>query len=255
MKISISKNSWFSLAGIVVILLSWELAARAIGSSNILPGPFFTLETLLSLLDDQTFYKSLGLTILRGLLGFVIALALGLTIGIISGLNPKIEAFFSPLLVTIRSTPVISIILLAIIWLRVENVPVFIGILTMFPILSTNLTAGIKEVDKGLLQMAAIYKIKLSRVFRDIYIPSIAPFTFSALLTAVGFGWRAVIIGEVLSQPRYGIGSMMQDAQSYLLVAELISWTLVAVFIGYIFEKQNAGDNATTFKYIILISR
>ena len=176
----------------------------------------------MSLLDDQTFYKSLGLTILRGLLGFVIALALGLTIGGISGLNPKIEAFFSPLLVTIRSTPVISIILLAIIWLRVENVPVFIGILTMFPILSTNLTAGIKEV---------------SRVFRDIYIPSIAPFTFSALLTAVGFGWRAVIIGEVLSQPRYGIGSMMQDAQSYLLVAELISWTLVAVFIGYIFEK------------------
>lgn len=238
MKISFSKNSWFGLAGILVILIAWEMAARGIGSTNILPGPVFTLQTLLSFLADKSFYVSLGLTILRGLVGFAIALLLSLLIGIPSGLNPKIESFFSPFLVTSRSTPVISIILLAIIWLRVERVPVFIGILTMFPILTTNLSAGIKEVDQGLLQMAYIYKIRRPRIFKDIYLPSIAPFVFSGLLTAAGFGWRAVIIGEVLSQPRYGIGSMMQDAQSYLLVAELISWTLVAVLIGFIFEKS-----------------
>ena len=114
MKISFSKNSWFSLAGIVVILLAWELAARGIGSRNILPGPVYTLETLLSFLGEKSFYSSLGLTISRGLIGFSIALVLSLLIGIPSGLNPKIESFFSPFLVTIRSTPVISIILLAI---------------------------------------------------------------------------------------------------------------------------------------------
>ncbi len=238
MKLSFSKNSWFGLAGVLLLILIWEISARAVGSRNILPCPGFTFKTLLGLISEALFYKSLFITLLRGLLGFVLAFIFSLIIGIPSGLNKKVESFFSPFLVTIRSTPVISIILLAIIWLRVENVPVFIGFLTMFPILTTSLSAGIKEVDRGLLEMSKIYRVKTWRLFSDIYIPSLFPFLFSGLLTAVGFGWRAVIIGEVLSQPKYGIGSMMQDAQSYLLVAELISWTLVAVLIGYIFEKS-----------------
>jgi NitT/TauT family transport system permease protein len=238
MKISFTRNNWFSVAGILILLLSWELIARGVDSRNILPGPVFTLKTLFTLVGEPSFYNSLGLTLFRGIVGFLIALMLSLLVGIPSGLNPRIEAFLSPFLVTIRSTPVISIILLAIIWLRVEKVPVFIGFLTMFPILTTNLTAGIREVDKGLLQMAQIYNVRSLRIFSDIYFPSITPFLTSGLLTAIGFGWRAVIIGEVLSQPRYGIGSMMQDAQSYLLVAELISWTLVAVIIGFIFERS-----------------
>ncbi len=250
MKISFSKNNWFAIAGIIIMILIWEILSRNLGSRNILPGPWFTLNTLISLLGEASFYKSLGATLLRGLIGFLLAIIVSLLIGIPSGLNKKAEAFFSPFLVTIRSTPVISIILLAIIWLRVEKVPVFIGFITMFPILSTNLSAGIKEVDKGLLEMAQIYKVKTWRIFSDIYLPSISPFLFSGLLTSVGFGWRAVIIGEVLSQPKYGIGSMMQDAQSYLLVAELISWTLVAVVIGFIFEKSltSIGEKTTKWK-------
>lgn len=250
MKISFSRNSWFGLAGIIILILAWEIIARNIGSRNILPGPWYTFETLASLLLQSSFYKSLAITLLRGLLGFILALIMSLIIGIPSGLSSRFESFFSPLLVTIRSTPVISVILLAIIWLRVENVPVFIGFLTMFPILATNLTAGIKEVDKGLLEMADIYRIRKRRILSDIYFPSLSPFIFSGLLTAIGFGWRAVIIGEVLSQPRFGIGSMMQDAQSYLLVAELISWTLVAVFIGFVFEKSvaAAGRKITDWK-------
>ena len=238
MKLSFSKNNWFGLAGVFLLILIWEITARAVGSRNILPGPGFTFETLLGLISEASFYKSLFITLLRGLLGFFLAFITSLLIGIPSGLNKKVESFFSPFLVTIRSTPVISIILLAIIWLRVENVPVFIGFLTMFPILTTSLSAGIKEVDKGLLEMSKIYRVKTWRIFSEVYIPSLFPFLFSGLLTAIGFGWRAVIIGEVLSQPKFGIGSMMQDAQSYLLVAELISWTLVAVLIGYIFEKS-----------------
>lgn len=70
-----------------------------------------------------------------------------------------------------------------------------------------------------------------------MYLPGISPYIYSALITATGFGWRAIIIGEVLSQPRYGIGSMMQQAQSYLLVAEVIGWTLIAVLIGFLFEQ------------------
>ena len=93
MKISISKNSWYTIAGILVILAAWELLSRVIGSKNILPGPVFTAETLVSFLGDKSFYNSLGLTVTRGLAGFLIAIILSLLTGIPSGLNSRIESF------------------------------------------------------------------------------------------------------------------------------------------------------------------
>ncbi len=237
MKISFTRNSLITSLAILLILFLWEFASRSMGSSQLLPGSADTLKTFFGLITKEEFLPSLGSTIIRGLMGFGIALLASLLVGIPSGLSPSIDAFFSPFLVIIRSTPVISIILLALIWLRVEQVPVFIGFLTMFPILTTNLIEGMRSVDKGLISMASVYQIKKTRIISEIYLPGTAPFLYSALLTASGFGWRAIIIGEVLSQPRFGIGSMMQQAQSYLMVAEVISWTLVAVIIGFLFEQ------------------
>ena len=53
----------------------------------------------------------------------------------------------------------------------------------------------------------------------------------------MGIGWRAIIIGEVLSQPKYGIGTYMQSAQTFLNVEAVIAWTVIAVLISYGFEK------------------
>ena len=236
MKALFTRNNSITALSILIILVIWELLARSMNSSAILPGPWLSFRTFLSFWYDASFYQALGSTLIRGLMGFALAFLVSLLVGIPSGLSPAIEAFFAPILVIIRSTPVISIILLALIWFKVEHVPVFISFLTMFPILTTNLTEGIKAVDKGIITMAQVYNVKNIRIIREIYLPGLLPFIFSGLITAVGFGWRAIIIGGVLSQPRFGIGTGMQKAQSYLLVADLIAWTLVAVLIGFIFE-------------------
>ena len=236
MKNSSTNINLVSIAGILILLVGWELAARSFGSEHILPGPLLSARSLINIVTGDGFFLALLATLGRGLTGFLIALFLGLVIGLISGMVPLVEAGFRPALVTIRSTPVISIILLALIWFRVDQVPVFIGFLTMFPIIATNITKGINYTDRGLMEMARLYQVRKARIIREIYLPSTVPYLFSAITTAVGFGWRAIIIGEVLSQPRYGIGTMMQNAQSYLLVAELIAWTVIAIVVGFLFE-------------------
>jgi len=115
-------------------------------------------------------------------------------------------------------------------------VPIFIAFLTMFPFICTNVIDGIRNVDKELVQMAKTYRISHSRIVREVYLPAITPFVFSGASSAMGFGWRAIIIGEVLSQPQFGIGTFMQSAQTFLLVNEVIAWTVIAVIISYIFE-------------------
>lgn len=238
MKTSLFSTKAATLAAIAVILLLWQLAAVLLDSAQLLPTPVDTFRILADMLVQRTFWMAVGQTVIRGLLGFLLAALASALIGIPSGLYPLANAFFSPFLAIIRSTPVISVILLALIWFRVEQVPVFIGFLTMFPILTTNLTQGIQALDKTYVSLAKVYRIRFWDTLTGIYLPGVSPFIFSALVTATGFGWRAIIIGEVLSQPRYGIGSLMQQAQSYLLVGEVIGWTVVAVAISYFFEKM-----------------
>ncbi len=131
----------------------------------------------------------------------------------------------------------IALILLALIWLNPSLVPVFIALLTMFPFICTNVIDGIKSVDTDLVEMATFYKIGKYRIIRELYIPAILPFIISGVSSAIGIGWRAIITGEVLSQPEYGIGTLMQTAQTFLNVDAVIAWTIVAVIISYGFEK------------------
>jgi len=236
MKHFITKNRLISFAGILFLLLVWKIASILTGSEQIVPSPEETLVAIGHVFAQTGFWSSLGITIGRGIAGFVISLALALLTGIPAGLNKSFFLFINPLLVTIRSTPVISLILLAIIWLGNEQVPVFIAILTMYPVITINVIEGIRNVDTELVEMGEIYRVKQSAIVKDIYLPSLVPFLTSGISNALGFGWRAIIIGEVLSQPRFGIGTMMQNARIFLQVSELIAWTVIAIAISYLFE-------------------
>jgi NitT/TauT family transport system permease protein len=225
-----------SIIAILFLLGVWKLISLWAGSGQIVPSPEHTFLSVIEIVTRTDFFPSVLSTIYRGLLGFLIAMALAFLLGVPAGMSRGIFIFLNPLLVAIRSTPVISLILLIIIWAGSELVPVFIAVLTMFPIICINIIEGIRHVDKSLIEMGHVYKVSRYRILAGISIPSILPFLTGGISNALGFGWRAIIIGEVLAQPYMGIGTRMQDAQIFLMVSELIAWTLVAILISYLFE-------------------
>ncbi|NLN31310.1 MAG: ABC transporter permease [Bacteroidales bacterium] len=237
MKISITKKQYLGFASVAVMLILWQLLAVYFDSDVIVPSPGKTLMTAAGLFTDPDFIMVVGTTIIRGLAGFAISALLGMLLGIVAGMSSGFNAFLQPILVTVRSVPVIALILLALIWFTPGSVPVFIALLTMFPFICTNVIDGIRSVDPDIIVMAKFYRISRRRIVSEVYIPAIMPFIISGASSAMGIGWRAIIIGEVLSQPRYGIGTMMQTEQTFLNVDAVIAWTLLAVFISYGFEK------------------
>jgi NitT/TauT family transport system permease protein len=236
MKISITKNKIITALSVLFLIGLWKAGSMIVSSELILPSPEKTAIAVGKLFINEEFIRIVGATILRGLIGFFISFLLALILGIAAGINDSFYAFLQPILVTIRSTPVISFILLALIWFDVSQVPVFIALLTMFPFICTNIIDGIRNVNHKLLVLAKVYRVKTRNIIRDIYLPAISPFIFSGISSAMGFGWRAIIIGEVLSQPRYGIGTFMQNAQTYLLVDKVIAWTIIAILLSYLFD-------------------
>lgn len=237
MKNLFTKYRLISFASVFVMLIGWKFLSICFKSALIVPSPEETFIAVIKLIFGSWFLKVAGATILRGIAGFAVSAVLGLGVGILAGISAGFNAFLNPILVTIRSTPVIALILLALIWFSPGSVPVFIAMLTMFPFICTNVVDGIRSVDRGLVEMARFYRVGNGRIVREVYLPAITPFIISGASSAMGIGWRAIIIGEVLSQPTYGIGTKMQAAQTFLNVEVVIAWTVIAVIISYGFEK------------------
>lgn len=237
MKNSITKYQVISIISVAIMLLLWKITALWFDSSLIVPHPEEAILRAIKLISDKEFALIAGSTILRALFGFFISFVLGLVTGIFAGTSPGFDAFIKPIIVTFRSLPVISLILLALIWFNSGTVPIFIAFLTMFPFICTNVAEGVKSVDSNLVIMAKLYRTSWKKIIYELYIPAIMPFIISGVSSSMGIGWRAIIIGEVLSQPRYGIGTKMQAAQIFLNVDAVIAWTLIAVLISFGFEK------------------
>ncbi|AZV57591.1 ABC transporter permease subunit [Clostridium sp. AWRP] len=239
MKISITVETKIikKLSILIFWMLIWELCSLFMNNSLLLPSPFEVLKTLIILMGKNYFWESVFNSILRVIIGILLSIAIGIITGVIAGMNKFIEELLEPLVVTVKSTPVISIIIIALVWFNSSNVVIFTAILICFPIIYTNVIEGIKSVDKYLIQMASVYNVKQKYVIKDIYLPSIKNYIISGIFMCLGIGWKVSVASEVLSTPNYSIGLNLLNAKTTLETSELFAWTIVIVILSFIFEK------------------
>ena len=228
------KMIWFSIVCLVGI---WQMVSGLISSEIIFPSPFSVFKGLGLIVREEYFWISVLSTVKRGLLGILISLFSGCALGIFAGLKKGGRVFLSPYVSLIRTTPVVVLILIALIWMADDFVPVFVSFLISFPIIYTNTVQGIIQVDKSLVDMAKVYGVGKGRILKEIYLPSISAFLTAGVSTAMGIGWKAVIAAEILSQPKYSIGTRLIEAKIYLEIDRVFAWALVAVALSFIFDN------------------
>ncbi len=226
------KNRWAAFAAVGILLVVWQLGSLAFGSPIILPSPAETLAALSGLLGSMGFWEAVGATLLRGLAGFLLSALLGMAVGGLAGYSRLARSFVSPFLTVMRSTPVMSVILLALIWFHTDEVPVFVGLLMGFPIVCGNVIEGVHAVDRRLLEMAKAYRVPGPRIVTGIHLPSVFPYLIAGASTALGITWKVVVAAEVLAQPVHAIGSGLALARYRLDTAEVFAWTLVAILLS-----------------------
>ncbi len=250
-KINKKKDYLILFAAIFLILIIWKIISLIINSEIILPSPENTFISLIEVAGQDDFLAAVFHSITRGLIGFTISFLSGIVLGIATGFSNILYRLMEPALVIVKSIPLISIILIALIWFNSENVPVFASFLVSFPIVYTNVAEGVKNIDKKTLEMAKSYKISRTRILTEIYIPGIMPFIIASAVSSVGIGWKAVIAAEVLSNPLKAIGTDMQLSKIYLETDKVIAWTIIAILISYFFESiiKAAGKKTVKWKY------
>ena len=218
-------------------LILWECVSLSVGSELIFPGPVRTLAALIGLLGTSEFYTSVGWTMLRVFGGVFLSVGLGIVFGILSGFYEPVRTILAPAVSTVRSLPVVSVIILLNLWLKSGVVPLAVTFFVCFPITWTNVTDGILSTDPLLVEMADLYRVPAGRRLRDLYFPALRPYLNASLMNAVGMGWKSTVTAEVLAAARPSAGMNLYYAKLYLNTPELFAWTVALILCSMIVEK------------------
>ena len=218
-------------------LVIWQLAAVVIHNRILLAGPIETVSTLALLSQTSAFWQSVSESTGRILAGFCIGTILGILAAYLAYKKPAAEHFLKPLVVTLKSVPVASFVILLLIWFGSRGISVPIVAMVVFPILYLNILEGLKSTDRKLLEMAGVFRMPVTRQIRYIFFPQLLPFLKGAVKLAIGMSFKSGIAAEVIGQPMNTIGNGLYQAKIYLETGELFAWTIVVVLISFICEK------------------
>lgn len=225
------------LGAVAVWLLLWQLASMAVGLPLLLPSPLAVLLRLGQLCTGADFWLTVASSLLRILLGFLLGVLFGTALAGLCWRFRLIDALARPLLGVLKSTPVASFIILALVWVKTTWLATVISFIMVLPLIYANVREGIDSANRQLLEMAQVFRLSRRKTFRYCYLPAILPFFLSAISSALGFAWKSGIAAEVLGRPARAIGSQIYDSKIYLETPDLFAWTLVVILLSVLLER------------------
>lgn len=239
MKIStlLRSNRVQKWAAVLSAILVWQLAATLVGTSVILSSPIEVGKRLFELVFEADFWATV-LQSFSGIVGgFLGGFILGTFLAFLAGRFGFVKTMLFPYMLTIKSVPVVSFIILAFWVLSSDALAYAIAFLMVLPVVYTNVLEGVESIDGSLLEMAKVFKIPYLKRFFFIILPSVKPFVLSAASVSAGLAWKSGVAAEVICNPLGSIGERLYYAKVHLETADLFAWTLVIVFLSILFEK------------------
>ncbi len=228
---------YISLLAIVLWLLLWQVASRVINSDILIASPIQVVITLMKLIFEKNFWLSIASSFSKISIGFVLAVVTGVFLSLGAYYSVFLKEFFTVGMRVIKSIPVASFVILALLWVRAANLSILISFLMVLPIIYTNVLKGVESTDQELLEMAEVFQMSGPRRLRYIYLPAVMPYFVSACSVGLGFCWKSGIAAEVIGLPNNSIGEQLYEAKLYLMTKEMFAWTVVIIGISIIFEK------------------
>ena len=225
------------LLAVIFALCLWQLAAMTIDSRILLVSPVEVAVRLTTIWQTEGFWTSIWFSFYHIAGGFFLALFLGIVLAALAGRFRRIETLLWPFLVTIKTVPVASFVVICLIWLSAEKLSVFISFLIVLPVVYGNVLEGIKSEDKLMLEVGTVFRMPLLRRLLYIHLPQLKPFIMSACATALGMAWKAGVAAEIIGTPDGSIGKQLFYSKIYLDTDDLLCWTVIIVIVSVLFEK------------------
>lgn len=191
---------------VVLIIIIWQLYALHIDNIYILPGPNIVFKTFIELLMNKNTYITVMTTFLRLIIALIISVIFGIILGILSGNYSDIDDFLHPIVSTLRSIPIASIIVIVLILIGHQLSLYIISFLMIFPIVYEASKAGVKNIDKSIQDATSLETNTKITIITKIQFPLAFPYIRTSLIQSIGLGFKVIVMAEFIAQSHIGIG-------------------------------------------------
>lgn len=229
--------SWTTRIGAMVLgLVAWHIFTEVnfnyfINFENV-PGPITVWDAFIGHMQTTEFYIHVGVSMKRILIGYALAVALGVLFGLIMGRSRLGRDIVAPYIEILRPIPAVAWIPLAILmWPTEESSIIYITFLgALFPIV-LNTAHGAEQTPEVLVRAAKSLGASRSEIFMHVVIPAALPSISAGLAIGMGVSWFSLLAGEIISG-QYGIGYFTWNAYSLINYQDIVVGMLVIGGLG-----------------------
>ncbi len=232
-------------AGILVILLVWQIMSQVLDLELILPQPLTVLRNVVRTLTltekpwlyGPNIYVHLSHSFLRAMTGFAAAAVLAIPLGLAIGRMTTLREFVMPSIKGIYPIPGIAWIPLAILWFGLGDAAVvFVVFATTFFPLFFNTEAGARMISPTVLDAGRCFGARGLVFFFRIVLPATVPYIITGLRISLGGAWRMIVAGEMLAS-QDGIGYLLMESRFQFRAVDLMTAMILVAVVGYATEK------------------
>jgi NitT/TauT family transport system permease protein len=223
------------LLSLALMLAAWSIGAQLAGP-RMLPEPQSVALLVLSEAQSGALAFNLGITLLRVAVSFTLAMALGSVIGLLMGRFRAADSIGDPWLVVLLNLPALVIIVLAYVWAGLTETAAIAAVaLNKLPIAMVTVREGARSLDRGLDEMAQVFRMSAWAQMRHVVLPQLAPYLAAAARSGLSLVWKIVLIVELLGRPN-GVGFEIGTAFQLFDVTRILAYALAFVAVMLVIE-------------------
>lgn len=223
-------NKVLAILSFTLLIAIWHGIAIFI-NNNTLPPPTVVLQVFWLEIKSGQLPHHLGVTLLRLVASFSIAMFLGCAIGIVLGRNKKLDAFFDNWLVIFLNIPALVTIILCYVWFGlIESAAILAVVINKLPNVIVTIREGTRALDKDLLEMAHCYQFSKKKTFTYVIWPQLHPFVMAATRSGLALIWKIILVVELLGRSD-GMGYQLHLFFQLFDVASILAYTIAFIAV------------------------
>jgi ABC-type nitrate/sulfonate/bicarbonate transport system permease component len=225
-------------ASLLGFLLLWTLASTLVAVYGLfnpifLPSPWTVFGKIWQMAWARQLEVHIAATMQRVIIGFSLAAALAVTLGILAGRWRWLRHLLEPVVEVLRPIPPLAMLPLFIVWVGIGEASKigFITYATFFPMFLTTVH-GVLHVDPILLRAAASLGASQAQLFFRVILPAAFPDILTGLRLGVALSFFVIVISEFIGA-EHGLGFLINDGRNFFLVPQMLGAAVVLGLLGY----------------------
>ena len=224
-------------AAVVLFLLLWEFGTQYLLQPDLkvfLPPLHIVLQALWDLTTSGELQRHLAASLTRSVLGFGLAVAAGIVLGVAIAWYDGLREFLSPLLELFRNTAALALLPVFTLLLGIGELSKvsIVAFAAFFPVL-LNTVAGVRTVDPLLVRAARTLGLSNLRLFTKVVLPSAVPTIFTGIRMA-GTASILVLIAAEMVGAKAGLGYLIVNAQNSFQIPDMYAGILTVSVFGLV---------------------